>query len=155
MKSILVLCDKGPFGTNTAVEAIRLSSSFLGLGEDMDSKVAFLGDAVLVMKNNLKSDQIGMDSLDDGLEMADLTDLEIILIKEDMEERGMSESDVIDYDLTGFRMALKEVPSTTTDQSGQRPGLPIGVVIVADGPDVLKALLRAGWYETSRVREQE
>ena len=98
MKSVLILCDKGPFGTNTAVEAIRLASGLLGLGEDVDCKVAFLGDAVLVMKNNLQAGQIGMDSIDEGLEMADLTDMEIILIKEDMEERGMSESDVVDYE---------------------------------------------------------
>ncbi len=102
MKSVLILCDQGPFSTNTAVEAIRLASGFLGLGEDMDCKVAFLGDAVLVMKNNLHADKIGMDSINEGLEMADLTDLEIILIKEDMEERGMSESDVVDYENLSF-----------------------------------------------------
>lgn len=98
MKSVLILCDKGPFGTNSAVEAIRIASGLLGLGEDLDCKVVFLGDAVLVMKNNLQADQIGMDSIDDGMEMADLTDMEIFLIKEDMEERGMTESDVIDYE---------------------------------------------------------
>ena len=98
MKSVLILCDKGPFGTNSAVEAIRLASGLLGLGEDVDCKVVFLGDAVFVMKNNLQADQIGMDSIDEGLEMADLTDLEIILIKEDMEEREMSKSHVIEYE---------------------------------------------------------
>ncbi len=98
MKSVLILCDKGPFGTNAAVEAIRIASGLLGLGEDLDCKVVFLGDAVLVMKNNLQGALIGMDSIDDGMEMADLTDMGIILIKEDMEERGMTESDVIDYE---------------------------------------------------------
>ena len=102
MKSVLILCDKGPFGTNAAIEAIRLASGFLGLGEDVDCKVVFMGDAVLVMKNNLKNNLIGMDSFDEGLEMADLTDMEIILIKEDMEERGMSESDVVDYENISF-----------------------------------------------------
>jgi sulfur relay (sulfurtransferase) DsrF/TusC family protein len=98
MKNVLILCDKGPFGTNSAVEAIRLAAGLLGLGEDVDCKVVFLADAVLVMKNNLQADQIGMDSVDEGLEMSDLTDMEIILIKEDMEERGMSESDAIEYE---------------------------------------------------------
>ena len=102
MKSVLILCDKGPFGTNSAIEAIRLASGFLGLGEDVDCKIVFMGDAVLVMKNNLQADQIGIDSFDEGLEMADLTDMEILLIKEDMGERGMSESDVIDYENLSF-----------------------------------------------------
>lgn len=57
--------------------------------------------------------------------------------------------EVHDYDMAGFRVALADMPITTTDQTGQQTGLPFGTVIVGDGIDVLKALLRAGWYETS------
>lgn len=64
-------------------------------------------------------------------------------------------SEVYDYDLAGFRDGLSDLPFSTTDQSGKRPGLPIGTVIVGDGIDVLKALLRAGWYETSSNRDQD
>jgi hypothetical protein len=64
-------------------------------------------------------------------------------------------AEVHDYDLAGFRDGLLDLPFATTDQSGQQPGLPIGTVIVGDGIDVLKALLRAGWYETSSKRDQD
>lgn len=63
--------------------------------------------------------------------------------------------EVHDYDLTGFRNGLASVPKTTTDQSGQNPGLPIGIVIVADGIDLLKALLRAGWYESPKLTDSD
>lgn len=98
VKSVLILCDKGPFGTNSACEAVRLGSGFIGLGEDVDCKVAFMGDAVLSMRNNLKAEQIGLDSLEEALEMADLTDMEIILIKEDMNERGLKKEDIVEYE---------------------------------------------------------
>ena len=64
-------------------------------------------------------------------------------------------AEVYDYDLAGFRDGLADLPFATTDQSGQQSGLPIGTVIVGDGIDVLKALLRAGWYETSRMHDQD
>lgn len=98
VESVLILCDKGPFGTNSAYEAIRLGSGFLGLGEDVECKVAFMGDAVLTMKNNLHAEQIGIDSMEEALEMADLTEMEVFLIKEDMDIRGMKKEDVIEYE---------------------------------------------------------
>jgi hypothetical protein len=63
--------------------------------------------------------------------------------------------EVNDYDLESFRASLADLPFKTTDQSGQQPGLPIGSIIVGNGIDVLKALLRAGWYEASAVRDTD
>ena len=108
IESVLILCDKGPFGTNSASEAVRLGSGFIGLGEDVDCKVIFMGDAVLNMKNNLDADQIGMDSMAETLEMADLTDMEIILVKEDMETRGMKKEDIIEYENVSI-ISIKEL----------------------------------------------
>ena len=62
-------------------------------------------------------------------------------------------SDTSDWDLSGLRDALANNTWTTADQSGQRPGLPIAVFMVGEGIDILKALMRAGWYESQRVQE--
>jgi hypothetical protein len=59
-----------------------------------------------------------------------------------------SPSDIADYDLAGLKNALVDAPMISTDQSGLRTGIPVGIAIVADGIDVLKALLRGGWYES-------
>ena len=64
-------------------------------------------------------------------------------------------SDITDHDLAGLREALKNVHLMTKDQSGLRDGLPAGVVAVATGEDLLKALLRGGWYETALVKEPQ
>ena len=108
VESVLILCDKGPFGTNSAVEAIRLGSGYIGLGEDVECKDAFMGDAVLVMKNNLQPEQIEMDTMEEALEMADLTDMEIFLIKEDMDARGMTKEDIIEYENVSI-ISIKEL----------------------------------------------
>lgn len=63
--------------------------------------------------------------------------------------------EVDDYDLESFRAGLADLPFKTTDQSGLQPGLPVGSIIVGNGTDVLKALLRAGWYETSVIRDAD
>ena len=48
-----------------------------------------------------------------------------------------------------FRDALKDVPRYSVDAQGQANGLPVNVVIVANDLDVLRALLRADWYEST------
>lgn len=62
-------------------------------------------------------------------------------------------SDTLNYDLSGLRNALANNTWSTTDRSGQQPGLPVTVFIVGEGIDVLKALLRAGWYESPSVQD--
>ncbi|MHA1718856.1 MAG: DsrE family protein [Promethearchaeota archaeon] len=98
MKSVLILCNQGPFGSNSSYEAIRLGSGFLGLGEDIDCKVLFYGDAVLSLNKNLKADKIGLDSYDEGFEMADLSELPIIVIEEDLASRGMTSADLTEFE---------------------------------------------------------
>ncbi len=65
-----------------------------------------------------------------------------------------AQSEVTDHDLSDIRMTLKSLPLMTTNQSGQQSGLPVGIAIVGNGSDVLKALLRAGWYESPRIRDE-
>ena len=96
MESVLVMCNRGPFGSNSAYEAIRLGAGFMGLGEDINCKILFHGDAVLSVKKNLNSNKIGMDSYAEGFEMADLSELPIIVIEEDLLTRGMTAADLVE-----------------------------------------------------------
>lgn len=97
VKSVLIICDKDPFGTNSANEAIRISSGLIGLGAGVKSQVILMGDGVMFMSKNLKPEVIGMDNLAEGLEMAELTDLSIIVVQEDMDQRGLQKDDLINY----------------------------------------------------------
>jgi hypothetical protein len=66
-----------------------------------------------------------------------------------------AQSDLLEYDDDGLRRALMETSMATKDRSGQQSGLPVGIVVVGEGSDVLKALLRAGWYESPSTRTEE
>ena len=114
MKSILIMCKNSPFGTNSALEAIRLGAGFMGVGEDINCKIVFSGDAVLTMRKNLSPSIIGMDGMEDGLEMGDLTDLPIVLIQEDMAQRGMTAEDVIEYEELTI-VPRTEIPNIMTE----------------------------------------
>ena len=58
-------------------------------------------------------------------------------------------SAIQDLDLDGLRETLLESPCCTTNLAGNGQGLPVNVVLVARGVEVLQSLLRAGWTETS------
>jgi len=63
-------------------------------------------------------------------------------------DRLYAPDEVRDLGIDEFRTALYDLPRNTTDASGQSSGLPVNVVIVGHGIDALRALLRAGWYES-------
>ena len=70
----------------------------------------------------------------------------------DFEE--LYEASVIqDLDTDGLRGALLESPCCTTNRDGSGQGPPVNLVLVANGREVLQSLLRAGWTETSYVKD--
>ena len=54
-----------------------------------------------------------------------------------------------------LRSLLAEIPCCTVNQDGSQQGRPVQIFLVAKGRDLLGALLRAGWSETSYVRDAE
>jgi hypothetical protein len=59
-----------------------------------------------------------------------------------------AEDEILNLGAEEFRSVLSDLPLYTTDADGQANGLPVNVVIVGNGRDVLRALLRADWYES-------
>ena len=98
VESVVVVTDKSPVGKNSAAEAIRIGSGFVALGEIIDCKVIFMGDAVYLLNKNSSPDAVGMDTLDEVLEMADLSDLELYIIDSDLKDAGMDADDLIEYE---------------------------------------------------------
>ena len=98
IESVVIICDKSPIGRNSAIEAIRLGSGFMGLGEDIECKLVLNGDSVYLMNKHADPTAVGMDSFEEPLEMADLSDLEINIIDTALEEAGMEAEDLIDYE---------------------------------------------------------
>ncbi len=97
MESILICCDKAPHGTNITAEALRIASGFLGLGPTMDCKIVFDADAVYFLLKDSDTSGLGVDSLSEPLELLELVDAEIFVVKNALEQRGLSREDLIDY----------------------------------------------------------
>jgi hypothetical protein len=57
-------------------------------------------------------------------------------------------SEIIDYDADGFRSMLSDWQCCTDNLSGTPSGLPLGVMLIGNGENALRALMKAGWYET-------
>lgn len=98
IESVVIICDKSPVGINSAVETIRLGSGFMALGEEIDCKIVFMGDAVYLLNKDADPTAVGLDSYDETLEMADLSDLEILILDSALEEAGLTAEDLIDYE---------------------------------------------------------
>ncbi|MHA1771970.1 MAG: DsrE family protein [Candidatus Thorarchaeota archaeon] len=97
MDSILIYCDKGPYGTNSTAEAIRLAGGFLGLGPTIPCDIVFDRDAVYFLKNKQDTSGLNVDPLDEPLELLDLVDAEIYLVEEALHERGLKKEDLVEY----------------------------------------------------------
>jgi len=98
IESVVIITDQSPMGKNSALEAIRIGSGFVALGEYVNCQIVFMGDAVYLLNKNVKPEAIGMDPLDEIIEIADLSDLELYVVDQDLEDAGMTADDLIEYD---------------------------------------------------------
>ena len=98
VESVVIITDQSFIGKNSAVEAIRIGSGFVALGEYIGCKVVFTGDAVYLLNKNAEPQAVGMDSMDEALEMAELSDLELYIVDSALNEAGMTEQDLIEYE---------------------------------------------------------
>jgi hypothetical protein len=60
-----------------------------------------------------------------------------------------TDDDVPDYDVDALHQAMKEIPCCSTSRQGEESGEPINLALVGKGEQLLRALLRSGWRETS------
>lgn len=98
VESVLIISDQSPIGKNSAAEAIRIGSGFVALGEYVDCKIVFMGDAVYLLNKNASPEAVGMDSMAEVLEMADLSDLELFIIDSSLDDAGLTKEDLIEYE---------------------------------------------------------
>lgn len=98
VESALIITDKSPVGKNSVVEAIRIGSGFVALGEYIECKVVFTGDAVYLLNKDAAPEVVGMDNLEEVFEMADLSDLELYILDSALTDAGLSKDDLIEYE---------------------------------------------------------
>lgn len=66
-----------------------------------------------------------------------------------------ADEEVQRVDLEGLRTVLSTMGCCTRSFADEPNGLPVAVAMVGTGTDILRALLRAGWYESAWTAERE
>jgi len=69
-------------------------------------------------------------------------------------EKLYSADEIRDVDSDGLRSLLSHMPCCTSNSKGDVNGQPINLLLVTKGRNLLQALLRAGWSETSYERNE-
>ena len=58
VQSVLIISDQSPVGKNFAAETIRIGSGFVALGEFIDCRIVFMGDAVYLLNKNASPEAV-------------------------------------------------------------------------------------------------
>ena len=98
VNSIIIICDDSPFGKNSVVETLRMATGLLAVGDIDDCKVVFMKDAIYFLSQNLDPDALQVDHFTNIMRLIELSDLEIYVHDEALEEAGMDVSDLIPGD---------------------------------------------------------
>ena len=64
---------------------------------DIETTFVMLGEASYTMHDNQDTSGIGMPNLHGGLEILEMCEIKIVLVKEELEKIGMKESNIVDY----------------------------------------------------------
>ncbi len=106
VKSVIILCEDGPFGKNSVEESIRMAAGLLAVGDIEDVKVILLRDSVYFLYKNLKPEVLHMDDFANIKRLVELSDLEIYVHDKALELAGIKPSDLILHDnlkIVGFK----------------------------------------------------
>lgn len=85
---------------------------YLNDGDVVTAQVAFVGDGVLnCLKDQKAMENYDLSSTESHIKMALLVDVNVLVCKEDLEKRGLTENDiVIDAEEFGADMTVQVVP---------------------------------------------
>ena len=98
VESVVIIVDQSPTGKNSAAEAIRIGSGFVALGEIINCQIVLTGDAVYLLNKSAKPTVVGMDPVDEAIEMADLSDLELYVLDKSLKDASLTVEDLIEYE---------------------------------------------------------
>ncbi|MFX1499834.1 MAG: DsrE family protein [Promethearchaeota archaeon] len=94
VNSIVIICEDGPFGKNSVVEAIRMAAGILAVGDVEICKIILLKDAVYFLDKSLNPKALNMDEFTNIMRLIELSELEIYIHDEALELAGINPSDL-------------------------------------------------------------
>lgn len=95
VNSVVIICEDGPFGKDSIIESIRMAAGLLAVGDIEECKVILLRDAIYFLNKNLKPEVLKMDDFENIKRLMELSELEIFVHDNALENAGMKSSDLI------------------------------------------------------------
>ncbi|MFX1364977.1 MAG: DsrE family protein [Promethearchaeota archaeon] len=95
VNSIVIICEDGPFGKNSVLEAIRMAAGILAVGDVEICKIILLKDAIYFLDKSLNPKALNMDEFTNIMRLIELSDLEIYIHNEALELAGIKPSDLV------------------------------------------------------------
>ncbi len=94
MKKVLLIVNKGPFGSVFAAEALRAGIAFAGM--DLETKLVFADDGVFCLKKDQHPEIAEMTSLKEGFSNAEEFGLKIFANTESLSDRNIKKDSLIE-----------------------------------------------------------
>jgi sulfur relay protein TusC/DsrF len=95
-ESVVILFRNAPYGTVFNAEGFRVSTGLTAL--DVETHAIFMDDAVYTMLKGQMPEEIHMGKLSKAIDPMIDFEVSVYIIKESLEERGISESELIEND---------------------------------------------------------
>jgi sulfur relay (sulfurtransferase) DsrF/TusC family protein len=96
INSIVMISEDAPFGKNAVVEAFRMATGLLAVGDIEDVKVILMKDAVHFLRNNLNPKAINADSFDNIMKLIEYSEIEIFVHDDALKKAGMEREDLVE-----------------------------------------------------------
>lgn len=94
VKSLVILVDKSPLGSNSPSEAIRLGAGITAMDE-ISCDIVFMDDAVVLMNKKLNPEALNMDSFETTFRLAEFSEIILHVLQESLTTRGLSKDDLL------------------------------------------------------------
>ena len=94
VNSVVIICEESPFGKDSVVEAFRMATGLLAVGDIDDVKIILLKDAIYFLNKRLDPEAINTDSFTNIMRLIDFSEIEIYLHRDALSAAGLEPIDL-------------------------------------------------------------
>jgi len=95
VNSIVIINDESPFGKNSVVEAFRMATGLLAVGDIDDVKIILMKDAINFLNKRLDPGALNADNFTNIMRLIEFSEIEIFLHRDALNVAGLEANDLI------------------------------------------------------------
>jgi len=95
VNSVVIICEESPFGKDSIVEAFRMATGLLAVGDIDYVKIILMKDAIYFLNKGLDPEAINADSFTNIMRLIDFSEIEIYLHRDALRAAGLEPNDLI------------------------------------------------------------